>query len=70
MQLTVGAIVLIGASWLFGGIAEDVVSGDPPTIIDLQVAQWFHNHSTALMTQAMLILTHTVPFRLRWQLSR
>ena len=58
LQLTVGAIVLMGASWLFGGIAEDVVSGDPLTVIDLQVAQWFHAHSTALMTQVMLIVTH------------
>jgi membrane protein DedA with SNARE-associated domain/membrane-associated phospholipid phosphatase len=67
LQLTIGAIVLIGASWLFGGIAEDVVSGDPLTVIDLQVAQWFHDHSTALMTQIMLILTHihgTVPVTL------
>lgn len=58
MQLTAGATLLIGASWLFGGIAEDVVTGDPLTVIDLQVAQWFHAHSTALMTQIMLILTH------------
>ena len=58
LQLTVGAILLIGASWLFGGIAEDVVHGDPLTVIDLQVAQWFHAHSTALVTRAMLILTH------------
>ncbi|MBC7704741.1 MAG: bifunctional DedA family/phosphatase PAP2 family protein [Rhodoferax sp.] len=58
LQLTVGAILLIGASWLFGGIAEDVVHGDPLTVIDLQVAQWFHAHSTARVTQAMLILTH------------
>ena len=58
LQLTAGAVVLIGASWLFGGIAEDVVSGDPLTVIDLQVAQWFHAHSTALMTRVMLIVTH------------
>ena len=58
LQLTVGAILLIGASWLFGGIAEDVVHGDPLTVIDLQVALWFHAHATALVIQAMLILTH------------
>lgn len=58
LQLTVGAAVLIGASWLFGGIAEDVVSGDPLTVIDLRVAQWFHAHTTALMTQAMLVATN------------
>lgn len=58
LQLTVGAILLIGASWLFGGIAEDVANSDPLTDIDLQVAQWFHAHSAVLVTRAMLILTH------------
>lgn len=38
LHLTVGALVLIGAGWLFGGIAEDVVSGDPLTMVDAQVA--------------------------------
>jgi len=64
LQLTTGALILIGASWLFGGIAEDVVTGDPLTIVDKQVAQWFHAHSTPLLTQAMLAITQlhgTVP---------
>lgn len=58
LQLTTGALILIGASWLFGGIAEDVVTGDPLTIVDWRVAQWFHAHSTPLLTQAMLAVTH------------
>lgn len=58
LQLTIGALILIGASWLFGGIAEDVVTGDPLTIVDLRVAQWFHAHSAPLLTQAMLAVTH------------
>ena len=58
LQLTAGATLLIGASWLFGGIAEDVVSGDHLTVIDVQLTQWFHAHSTAPVTQAMLIFTH------------
>lgn len=58
LQLTMGALVLIGASWLFGGIAEDVVSGDPLTIVDLQIAQWFRVHSTPALTQVMLAITH------------
>jgi membrane protein DedA with SNARE-associated domain/membrane-associated phospholipid phosphatase len=60
LQLTLGAIALMGASWLFGGIAEDVVSGDPLTVIDQQVAQWFHAHATAPMTQVMLALTNSL----------
>lgn len=58
LRLTIGALILIGASWLFGGIAEDVVTGDRLTIIDLRVAQWFHAHSTPLLTHAMLAVTH------------
>jgi membrane-associated phospholipid phosphatase len=58
LQLTLGALTLLGASWLFGGIAEDVLSGDPLTQLDLQVAQWFHVHATAPVTRAMLVLTH------------
>jgi membrane-associated phospholipid phosphatase len=58
LQLTLGALALVGASWLFGGIAEDVLTGDPLTLVDLQVAQWFHAHATAPLTRAMLVLTH------------
>lgn len=58
LQLTIGALILIGASWLFGGIAEDVVTGDPLTLVDLRVAQWFHDHATPFLTQAMLVLTN------------
>ena len=58
LHLTLGAIVLIGATWLFGGVAEDVVTGDPLTMVDAQVAEWFHSHATPLLTQWMLVLTH------------
>ena len=55
--LTLGALVFIGAIWLFGGIAEDVLSGDPLTVTDIQVANWFHAHSTPVLTQLMLWIT-------------
>lgn len=58
LQLTAGALLMMGASWLFGGIAEDVVSGDPLTLVDLRVAQWFHAHTTPLLTHVMLVITH------------
>jgi len=58
LQLTVGALILIGASWLFGGVAEDVVHGDPLTLVDMQLAQWFHAHSTPYLTEIMLAITH------------
>jgi membrane protein DedA with SNARE-associated domain/membrane-associated phospholipid phosphatase len=58
LNLTLGALVLIGASWLFGGIAEDVLTGDPLTVIDVRVAEWFHARATSLLTQCMLAITH------------
>jgi membrane protein DedA with SNARE-associated domain/membrane-associated phospholipid phosphatase len=58
LRLTLGALVLIGASWLFGGIAEDVLTGDPLTVVDVQVANWFHARTTPITTQIMLVVSH------------
>lgn len=57
LHLTVGTLVLIGAAWLFGGIAEDVVTGDPLTIVDKQLAIWFYNHTTPALNRAMIAIT-------------
>ncbi|MEO8187280.1 MAG: VTT domain-containing protein, partial [Burkholderiaceae bacterium] len=58
LHLTLGALILIGAGWLFGGIAEDVVSGDPLTLVDAQVAAWFHARAVPTLTLSMLVITH------------
>ena len=58
LQLTVGALLLTGFAWLFGGIAEDVVNGDPLTVVDQQLAQWFHDHATPAFTRAMLLVSN------------
>ena len=55
--MTAGALALIGASWPFGGIAEDVVTGDPLTIVDRCIAEWFHSHASPLVTQWMLVVS-------------
>ena len=57
LYLTAGALVILAASWLFGGIAEDVVTGDPLTIIDAQLAAWFQANTTPNLTQAMFLVT-------------
>ncbi len=54
MHLTAGAIVLLAAGWLFGGVAEDVATNDPLTKVDVQVAHWLHEQVTARMTDFML----------------
>jgi undecaprenyl-diphosphatase len=57
LHLTVGALVLIGSAWLFGGIAEDVVHGDPLAVIDVKVSQWLHTRMAPPLTTAMLVIT-------------
>jgi len=56
-RLALGALVLIGAAWIFGAIAEDVVTSDRLTVLDSDVAQWLHRHATPLLTRAMLVST-------------
>ncbi len=53
LHLTVGILLIIGASWLFGGIAQDVVAGDPLTVVDKHVADWFHERRTPGLTTTM-----------------
>lgn len=57
LHLTVGALLLIVASWLFGGISQDVVAGDPLTIVDKSVADWFHERRTPGLTTTMQHVT-------------
>ena len=58
LRLTLSVLLFIGATWLFGGVAEDVVTGDPLVDVDLLISQWFHAHATPGFTRWMLILTN------------
>ena len=57
LQLGLGAVLLIAAAWLFGAIAEDVVTGDALTRLDVELAQWLHRRATPGVTRWMLIVT-------------
>lgn len=57
LHLTLGVLLLVGASWLFGGIAQDVVAGDPLTVIDQYVAAWFHERRTPGLITSMQLVT-------------
>src|SRR5258708_2932727 len=52
LQLTLGTLVLLGASWLFGGITEDVLRNDPLVVVDKLVADWFEVHPVPAWTRA------------------
>ncbi|MFL6661925.1 MAG: hypothetical protein ACJ8G7_07075, partial [Rhizobacter sp.] len=56
-QLGLGALVLIGAAWAFGVIAEDVASRDRLTVLDAQVALWLHERTAPALTRLMLVVT-------------
>lgn len=58
LRLTLSVLLLIGATWLFAGVAEDVVTGDPLTEIDVHISRWFHAHATPNVTRYMLLFTH------------
>lgn len=53
LQLTVGIILIILGGWLFGGVAEEVVEGDPLVEVDRTVAIFLHGHATHHFTAFM-----------------
>lgn len=58
LQLAAGVLVLIAAAWMFGAIAEDVVTGDRITLVDAEFAQWLRRHATPAATRWVLLLTN------------
>lgn len=44
LHLTIGAVVLVGALWLFGGITEDLITGDPLIQVDELISEWFRSY--------------------------
>ena len=57
LHLTCGVLVLVATAWLFGAIAEQVAGHGPVTLVDVQIANWFHAHATPAVTRAMLFVT-------------
>ena len=46
LHFTIGTVVFFGAAWLFGGMAEDVITRDRLILIDEFISEWFHSHAT------------------------
>ncbi len=57
LELTLGVVVLVGAAWLFGGITEDVATGDPLTAFDRTAAAWFASHQDPAVTAGMAVIS-------------
>lgn len=58
LYLTAGVALLVLAAWVFGDIAEDVVTGDRITVLDAALAQWLHERATPRLTQLMILVAH------------
>lgn len=57
LHLTVGIVLMLAAAWIFGEIAGDVLDGDDITLIDLHLANWFHQHAGSAWTPLMMLIT-------------
>jgi membrane-associated phospholipid phosphatase len=57
LKLTLSVLLFIGATWLFAGVAEDIVTGDPLVAVDEQISHWFQRHSVAGVTRWMVLVT-------------
>lgn len=53
LQLTVGVALIVLGGWLFGGVAEDVVHGDPLVEVDRAVAAFLHARAAPHFTAVM-----------------
>ncbi len=58
IRLGIGAAILVVAAWLFGAVAEDVVTGDRITLVDAALAEWLHGHATPSVTRWVLLVTN------------
>ena len=57
LHLTLGLAFAAGCLWLFGGLAEDVVTNDPLVRFDKAVADYLHGVATPALTTLFLIVT-------------
>jgi membrane protein DedA with SNARE-associated domain/membrane-associated phospholipid phosphatase len=57
LHLTVGLLVAGGSLWLFGGLVEDLITGDPIVRFDRVVDDYLHSHATPHLTTFFLIVT-------------
>ncbi|HET7272592.1 MAG TPA: bifunctional DedA family/phosphatase PAP2 family protein, partial [Rubrobacter sp.] len=57
LHLTVGLLVAGGSLWLFGGLVEDLLTGDPIVRFDRALDDYLHSHATPHLTTFFLIVT-------------
>ncbi|MBA3420687.1 MAG: phosphatase PAP2 family protein [Thermoleophilaceae bacterium] len=55
--MVVGLMLLVGAAWAFGVLAEDVATGDPIVRLDQWVADGLHDRRSGQVTAIMSVIT-------------
>lgn len=58
VYLTVGIFLLVAGAAIFGGFVQQILTRETVVSMDLRVAQWFQQHTTAALTQTMLWFGH------------
>lgn len=66
LELTLGVLAFVGGAWLFGGVLQDLIAGDPLIEIDKEIALWLHRHENEELTAFMSAVSwfHTWPIAL------
>lgn len=59
LQLTAGALALICATWLFEGVAQDVVHGDPLILVDVGFRADRSHTGTGLLESSLVKIRTT-----------
>lgn len=57
LHLTLGLLAATGSLWLFGGLVEDLLTGDPIVRFDRVVDDYLHSHATPPLTTFFLVVT-------------
>jgi membrane protein DedA with SNARE-associated domain/membrane-associated phospholipid phosphatase len=57
LHLTIGLAFAAGCLWLFGGLAEDVLTNDPIVRYDKAIAAYLHSSATPALTMFFLAVT-------------
>lgn len=62
LPLIGGALIFIISSWIFGVIAEDIISRDPITLADDYINRWFYFRTSPSLTKFMVMITDLASF--------
>jgi len=57
LHLVIGLLVFCVMTLVLGEIAEDIMNGEPLTLVDAQINTWLHTHGSPALTTALSVVT-------------